>query len=85
MDSEKLLEELVELAEKLGIEVRQVDLGGGGGSLVRLRDKRVMFVDTSADAEDQLERLAADVAECGDFEDVYMVPELRELIEGGRR
>ena len=44
-----------------------------------------MFVDTSADAEDQLERLAADVAECGDFEDVYMVPELRELIEGGRR
>ena len=84
MDADKLLEALVELAEEMGVEVRRVDLGGGGGSLVRLREKQVMFVDTSADAEEQVQRLAAEIAECGDFEDVYMVPELRELIEGNR-
>ena len=82
VDADKLLEHLVELAEGLGVEVRRVDLGGGGGSLVRLRDKHVMFVDTSAHADDQLPRLAADLAQCSDLQNVYMLPELRELING---
>ena len=81
MNSFDLQEKLVELVSQLGISVRRADLGGGGGSLVRLRDKQVLFFDTSADPDDQLQRLAPDVARLPGLEDIFIIPELRELLE----
>ena len=62
MNTYDLQERLVELVSQLGINVRRADLGGAGGSLVRLRGKDVLFLDTSADPDDQLQRLAPEVA-----------------------
>ena len=81
MNSQDLLDQLVELLGQLDIEVRRADLGGSGGSLVTLRGKQVLFVDTSADPDDQLQRLAPDIARLPALEEVYMIPELREFIE----
>ena len=59
MDSEAVLAELLDLAEKLGIEVRRELLGGDGGGLCLLRGRRVLFVDTGADLVEQVGRTVA--------------------------
>ena len=81
MNSYDLQEQLVELVSQLGISVRRADLGGAGGSLVRLRGKDVLFLDTSADPDDQLQRLAPEVARLPGLDNIYILPELRELLE----
>ena len=81
MNSYDLQEQLVELVSQLGISVRRADLGGAGGSLVRLRGKDVLFLDTSADPDDQLQRLAPEVARLPGLDNFYIIPELREFLE----
>ena len=81
MDSQELLENLAELAEQLNISVRRADLGGSGGSLINLRGQQILFIDTLADPQDQLERLIPDFARLPDLDDIYIIPELRELLD----
>jgi len=81
MNPYDLQERLVELVSQLGISVRRADLGGAGGSLVRLRGEDVLFLDTAADPDDQLQRLIPNVAKLPGLEDIYIIPELRALLE----
>lgn len=81
MDSQALLEHLAELAAQLDISVRRTDLGGSGGSLISLRGQQILFIDTLADPADQLERIIPDFAQLGGLDDIYIIPELRELLE----
>ncbi len=81
MDSQELLENLAELAAQLNISVRRADLGGSGGSLVSLRGQQILFIDTVADPTDQLERIIPDFARLASLDDIYIVPELRELLD----
>ncbi len=81
MDSQELLENLAELAEQLNISVRRTDLGGSGGSLVSLRGQQILFIDTLADPTDQLERIIPDFARLTTLDDIYIVPELRQLLD----
>jgi hypothetical protein len=81
MDNKGLLAELLDLAEQIGIEVRQVYLGGEGGSLCRLRGKWVLFVDAGADMADQVASAAAALAGRQELNDRYIKPQVRELLE----
>ncbi len=81
MDSQELLENLAELADQLNISVRRTDLGGSGGSLVSLRGQQILFIDTLADPTDQLERIIPDFARLASLDDIYIVPELRQLLD----
>ena len=81
MESRDLLEHLVELAAQLGISVRRTDLGGSGGSLVSLRGRQILFIDTLADPDDQLERIIGDFARLPSLDQIYIIPELRELLD----
>ncbi len=81
MDSQDLLEHLAELAAQLGISIRRTDLGGSGGSLINLRGRQILFIDTLADPTDQLERIIPDFARLASLDDIYIVPELRELLD----
>jgi hypothetical protein len=81
MDNKGLLAELLDLAEQIGIEVRQVQLGGEGGSLCRLRGKWVLFVDEGADMADQVAAVAAALAGRQELNDRYLKPQVRELLE----
>ena len=81
MDSQDLLEHLAELASRLGISIRKADLGGSGGSLVNLKGRQILFIDTLAEATDQLERIIPDFARLPDLDQLYIIPELRELLD----
>ena len=81
MENQTLMNELLDLAERLGIEVRHECFGGDGGGLCRLRERRVLFVDTAASLADQLDRTAAALAEIEGLDDLYILPEIRQRLE----
>lgn len=81
MTAEELLDELIELADRMGIGIRRVPMAGAGGSLANLRGTETLFLDTQADPEEQLERLIADFARLPCLQDHYIIPELRTLLD----
>jgi hypothetical protein len=85
VELENRLDALLSLAEQLGIRVRREPLGGEGGGLCTLRGERFIFLDTSADLETRYERTLSALAGLSELERLYIVPEIREDIEGARR
>ena len=81
MDSEEQLQELLDLAERLGIKVRYVSLGDGGGGICTIRGEQVLFVDNAADSLERVAQTAAALAERVDVSEVYVLPEVREALE----
>ena len=81
MDTQRLLHELLDLADRLGIEIRRVPLGGEGGGLCQLRGRSVLFVDTTAGQPDQLGRTAQALASLPDIEQSYLPPQVRDLLD----
>lgn len=76
-----LLDEAVEMIRRLGVEVRLVPTGGGGGGLCRIKGKAVVFVDLEADVATRLERTVDALARLPDAADVFASPALRERID----
>jgi len=82
MNAGEMVDYLAELSEKLGIEVRWEGLIGDGG-ICELRGKRFLFVDRSNDLDTQLDVMTA--ALCDEaIDDVYILPEVRQLLEAAR-
>jgi hypothetical protein len=77
-------DELLVLAERLGIAVRHAHLGGLGGGLAAFKGKRQLFIDLDADPADQLEQTAKAMAGVEGLADVFIRPDVRELIEQAR-
>jgi len=84
MDIGSRLELLLGLAEEIGIDVRAEPMGGDGGGLCRLKGRRVLFVDTSADVATRYERTVAGLADVPELEGRYIVPEVRCDLEQQR-
>ena len=84
MDLGSRLEALLGLAEDIGIDVRTEPMGGEGGGMCRLRGRRVLFVDTSADVATRYDRTVAAMADVAELDDRYVVPEVREDIDRQR-
>ena len=74
--------EMLELAQRLGIPVRHAKLGGAGGGLACIKGKRQLFLDLDADPADQLEQTARALAGVAELETVYVRPDVREMIDG---
>jgi len=81
MDNTELLTELLDLALRLGLEVRQEFLGGNGGGLCRLRGRQVLFVDTAAAEVEQMAQTATVLAGLDELENHYITPQLRETLD----
>jgi hypothetical protein len=81
MDEKLLLNELLDLAERIGIEVRQDYLGGEGGGICQLRGQKVLFLDMAATLADQLDQTAEALAEIEGVKDQYLLPKVRQLLE----
>ncbi len=84
MDLSSRLENLLALAEQMGIDVRAETMGGEGGGMCRLRGKQVLFVDTSADLATRYDRTLAAMANMPELDNHYIVPELRRDINHQR-
>jgi hypothetical protein len=75
-------DDMLDLAQKLGLQLRHVHLGGeGGGGLVKIRGQRQLFIDLDADPADQLEAVARALAAEADLEAVFVRPDVRAEIE----
>jgi hypothetical protein len=85
MDANEQLALLADLAESLGIEVRRAPQGdspsSGGGALVRLRGRPILFLDESAPAQDRIALLAGALAGRAELADRFLPPQIRELLD----
>ncbi len=81
MDLQTRLDELLTLADQIGLAIRRESLGGGGGGLCVLRGQRVLFLDTSADLETRYERTLAALAPLPEIDARYIRPDVREDID----
>ena len=81
MHSRQILDELVSLLEQNGIAVRAEPTGGGGAGLCILRDKAIVFIDSSASAAEMAVVCAQAIAKTIDVENVYLKPQIRDFLE----
>jgi hypothetical protein len=86
MDTQQLLDELVQAAGRLGVEVRTEPFetpAAMGGGLCVVRGAHLVLIDQRAPLVDRLRALARALGDL-ESEAVYMTPEARELVEGAR-
>ena len=87
MDPQQLLDELVQAAQRLGVEVRSEPFETPavlGGGLCVVRGAHLVLIDLRAPLADRLRALARALGDLGS-EAVYMAPEARELVDQARR
>lgn len=86
MDAQQLLDELVQAARRLGVEVRTEPFetpAATGGGLCLVRGAHLVLIDQRAPLADRLRALARALGDL-ESEAVYMAPEARELVERAR-
>ena len=86
MDAQQLLDELVQAAQCLGVEVRSEPFetpAAMGGGLCIVRGTHLVLIDQRAPLVDRLRALARALGDLGS-DAVYMAPEARELIDRAR-
>ena len=71
-------------ADKLSIEVRRAPLGGEGGGLCSIKDRQILYLDTSADALTQVEKCIADLSNLPEIDNVQIAPILRDALNQAR-
>ena len=82
MNSGETVDYLAEMSEKLGIAVRWDGLIGDGG-ICELRGKRFLFVDRSRSLDTQIDVMTNALS--GEaIDEVYILPEVRQLLESAR-
>ncbi len=83
MDEYEKLRLLLDLAKSLGLAVRPGPSsdGAGGGSLVRLRGQEILFLDNRSSVTDRLAVTAQALSGRPELEEMYLSPEIRELLE----
>ena len=84
MNNELLLNELEELAGKLGIAIRYENVYGedssGSGGLCRLKGEYVLIIHTQATVQEKI-RIILEAVKPFPIGDVYVKPVIRELLE----
>lgn len=80
MDALAQLDLVVELFERLEIDVRREHLGGDGGGLCQVPGKRMVFIDLDADNLTQLAQSVRALASLPELPTIQVAPALRELI-----
>lgn len=85
MDEQGKLSILLNLARESGIIVRRVSSreldGRSGGGLVRLRDREILMLDSSAPLAEQVAVAAEAIRGRCVLRDRFLPPEIRELVD----
>ena len=80
-DAAEQLTMLLEMLGRMGIEVREVPLGGSGGGLCTIHGSETMYIDLDADVATQVDRCVDAVAHHPATEQLYLPPAIRERID----
>jgi len=86
VDAQQLLDEMVQAAQRLGVEVRSEPFetpAAIGGGLCVVRGEHLVLLDQRAPLVDRLRALARALGDLG-TEAVYMAPEAREMVDRSR-
>lgn len=78
VDLQDRFDQLLGLAERLGLTIRREPLGGEGGGYCVIKGKGVLFVDTLADLETRYDRTLTTLARLPQIEEHFVSPELRD-------
>jgi hypothetical protein len=82
MDYQAITEQLLNLLQAQGVIVRKDAMGGGGGGLCWIKDKKIFFYDTDVSAFEAAVRCARAVHRViGDLESIYLKPMVRDFID----
>ena len=81
MHTVELLEQAVDLAGRLGYQVRQEWLGGSGGGGCELNGERVLFLDLALGPADQLDQAIEALRREPQAASLPMAHQLREMLE----
>jgi hypothetical protein len=85
MNEEVLLSQLTELAEKLGISVREENINleesSGTGGLCRVEGKYILLLNSRAAVQEK-NQVAIRALRQFDLSNIYLKPIIRELLEG---
>ena len=87
MDEYAQLRALLDLAESVSIEIRRTPAadsegaGHPGGALVKLRGREILFLDPTAAVAERIEVVASALRGRGELAEVFLPPQLRQLIE----
>ncbi len=81
MKREQIIAELENLAEKLGVTIRYERMGTLQGGLCTIDDKMFLFINKSLTAESKIELIISEIKNL-DYDDHFIKPEIRELLEG---
>lgn len=81
MNPSAKLDFLVALCDRIGLEVRVEAMGGDGGGLCTLRNRRVLFVDLEADESTRYEATLAALSELPALKGVYLPPAVRDDLD----
>ena len=84
MDLQARLDELLRVAEAMGLTIKRVGLGGDGGGFCIVKGQKRLFVDIQADVETRYEHTLAAMASLPDVDTHFLLPEVREDIEEQR-
>ena len=85
MDDHVILEELLALLGQNNVTIRSEPMGGAGGGLCKLKDKRIFYVDTEAQSGEMAATCAQAVNEIMDIENIYLRPQIRDFLEKYRQ
>jgi hypothetical protein len=81
MNPANMLEELLEILDNNGVEIRRESLGGSGGGLCNMKGKKIFFVDRQGNSTDTAVVCASALSELVDLDNIYIKPQVREFIE----
>lgn len=84
MHTVELLQEALDLADRLGYSLRHEWLGGAGGGACEIHGKKWMFVDLALNAIEQLDQVATALRSDPAIHTANLTPPLRRLL-GVRR
>ena len=71
------LSQLINIAQNMGVEVRQHAMGGQMGGMCRLGEKQVIFVDLTADVATQVDQMVEALRTLPEIENQFISPALR--------
>lgn len=80
MHTVEMLEHGLDLAARLGYQIRQEDLNGNGGGGCVIRGKKIFFLDLALGPADHLDLVIETLRHDPDAQQLPMPQQLRELI-----
>ncbi len=81
MELEEKLSHVLELLDKLDIEVRFESLDGNGGGACKLRHKLMVVIDLDSEPDERYSTALSALKLVTDLDDVYVLPEVRNDLD----